>query len=162
MCIRDRDNCTSSEAVPVLQISGLVDEVVPVDGSMSTFGGWGGAPDYITVNDYWAEKNETSVTETVELSTTVEATYHRDGINDNEVWLYAISDMGHTWPGALGSDEFGVIAAEVIWDFFSLKVESVTSIDNLTSGPLMLFPNPTSDVLYIRNAVGEALSLIHI
>ena len=37
--------------VPVLQISGLDDRIVPVDGSMRPAGGWGGAPD--KTNSRW-------------------------------------------------------------------------------------------------------------
>ena len=35
----------SIRPVPILQVSGLDDEVIPYNGSMSKAGGWGGAPD---------------------------------------------------------------------------------------------------------------------
>ena len=47
----DWKNCNPNK-VPVLQISGTNDFVVPVDGSMSAAGGWGGAPKIQDIMNY--------------------------------------------------------------------------------------------------------------
>ena len=49
-----RDTATPK---PVLQISGTVDETVPIDGSMGPDRGWGGAPHMEEVMAFWAEAN---------------------------------------------------------------------------------------------------------
>ena len=50
----DWETCNPSELVPVMQISGTADNVVPMDGSMEYIEeGWGGAPDIYTIMDYW-------------------------------------------------------------------------------------------------------------
>ncbi len=63
----DERNITSA-AVPVLQISGLEDNVVPADGSMSTENGWGGAPAADSVAAYWAARNNCTNVEQFEAS----------------------------------------------------------------------------------------------
>ena len=157
----DWEDCSSSDPIPVMQITGLMDDVVPADGSMSTFGGWGGAPDYLTVNEFWKEKNECASTEVVDLFPTVQATYHRDGINGNQVWLFAISNMEHNWPGFWSTDDFGIIAAEEIWDFFSLNTEMTTDVLNLPQIEFNVFPNPAQDFVNIsmENSVEVPLRL---
>ena len=53
-------NRSSIKPVPVMQISGLADRVVPVDGSMSEFGGWGGAPHQDQIIEFWKQLNQTT------------------------------------------------------------------------------------------------------
>lgn len=142
--------CDAEDPIPVFQISGLVDEVVPVDGSMNTFGGWGGAPDYLTVNEYWKEKNGCTTTELVQVSDAVEATLHSNGVNGNEVWLYPVENMSHTWPGLWNFNSFGIVAAEEIWKFFSLKIEASTSNEEVLNSRLNVFPNPANDFIYLE------------
>ena len=50
-------NCNPEMPIPVLQISGTNDNVVPMDGSMGPFGGWGGAPAIQEVVRYWTDLN---------------------------------------------------------------------------------------------------------
>lgn len=149
----DWNNCDPENPVPVFQISGLIDGTVPVDGSITTFGGWGGAPDYITVNDFWKEKNACTDTETGIIENT-NYSYHTNGTNGNEVWLYGIEQMDHTWPGWWSSEQTGIIAADEIWRFFSLVVDGVpTSTDDLLNEELsvVLSPNPVRDFLQIAH-----------
>ena len=123
----DWNNCDPSEVVPVFQISGLDDDVVPVDGSITTFGGWGGAPGAISVNDFWKEKNQTTTEEIITLSQTLDAQYYRNGVNGNEVWYYPIESWGHEWPGTWNQFRSGILGAEEIWKFFERVVEGETS-----------------------------------
>lgn len=111
------NNCNPSEPIPVLQISGVNDELVPIDGSMSSVGGWGGAPPMDTIIYYWANLNSCTTIDTVFIPSSTTAFYHRNGINDNEVWYYKIDNWGHEWPAS--GNESGTNASEVIWEFFS-------------------------------------------
>ena len=102
--------------VPILQISGLNDEVIPFDGSMSREGGWGGAPHQDVVINFWRKINETNSEEAIKISDQTTAHHYKDGVNGNEVWHYKIKEFGHSIPSAR---EMGTNVAEVIWSFFS-------------------------------------------
>ncbi len=45
-------NRNNISPVPILQISGALDKVIPIDGSLSSVG-WGGAPDMKTIIEFW-------------------------------------------------------------------------------------------------------------
>ena len=113
----DWNNCDPPEPVPVLHIHGVNDRVVPIDGSMSAGGGWGGAPHVDEVVSFWADLNRTTTIDSVFLAPSTYAFYYRNGQNSNEVWYHRIDDWGHEWPGP--QDQTGTVASEVIWDFFS-------------------------------------------
>ena len=111
------ENCDPSEPVPVLQISGVDDKIVPIDGSMSAVGGWGGAPHMDKVIDQWSNLNSCTTIDSVFLSGKTNAYYHRGCTENHEVWYYKIDDWGHEWPDSY--DNTGTDASEVIWLFFS-------------------------------------------
>ena len=111
------ENCDPSEPVPVLQISGVDDKIVPIDGSMSAEGGWSGAPHMDKVIDQWSNLNSCTITDSVFLSEKTNAYYHRGCTEKHEVWYYKIEDWGHAWPDSY--DNTGTNASEVIWLFFS-------------------------------------------
>lgn len=102
--------------VPILQISGLDDEVIPYDGRMSPAGGWGGAPNQDVIIDFWTKLNKTKTQEIVQVSSKTTAYYYKGGINGNEVWHYKIKGFGHRIPG---EGDMGSHTADVIWKFFS-------------------------------------------
>ena len=111
--------------IPVLQIHGERDLIVPINGSMTTVGGWGGAPHLDTVLEYWSDINNCSTTDILSLSSNTTAIYNRDGVNGNEIWYYKIAGFGHSWPGGNDPagldflDNSGIDASEEIWSFFS-------------------------------------------
>ena len=102
--------------VPVLQISGLSDRIVPVDGSMSAAGGWGGAPDQRTIIGFLKKLNQTGTEEIIEVSSRTTGYRYGGGVSGNEVWLYEVKDWGHRVPRA---KELGVHSVDLVWDFFS-------------------------------------------
>ena len=53
----DWNNCDPEKPIPIFLISGSDDYVVPMDGSMSAAGGWGGAPDINKIIEYWSDLN---------------------------------------------------------------------------------------------------------
>jgi polyhydroxybutyrate depolymerase len=116
------ENRDEASAVPVLQIHGVEDNYVPIDGSMPAGGGWGGAPAMDTIIDFWNNLNNCTTTNTVNITANTSAYYHTGGVNGNEVWFYKINNFGHEWPGDTsipGGDVSGIKASEVIWEFFS-------------------------------------------
>ena len=110
----DWESCNPSELVPVMQISGTNDDVVPMDGSMQYVEeGWGGAPDIYTIMNYWSDLHGCIEDETInfgfDYSTDVTQYFNCTYNTSHELRLYVANGMGHTWP------EF---ADEQIWDFF--------------------------------------------
>ena len=123
----DWNNCNPNK-VPVLQISGTNDMVVPMDGSMSLAGGWGGAPKIQDIMNYWGDINECTQNQTQNLpdsdktdNSYVSIEKKVDCFNNNQVWFYTVYGGAHTWPGAWGNMDIN--ASEEIWDFFSRYIE---------------------------------------
>ena len=104
------------QPAPILQISGMDDEVVPYDGSMSRTGGWGGAPHQQTIMDFWSKLNKTQSEKVVQISSRTVAHYYKNGTKNHEVWHYKIKGFGHRIPGRR---ELGDTAFDVVWQFFS-------------------------------------------
>ena len=102
--------------VPILQISGLHDEIVPYDGSMSPKGGWGGAPNQDDIMEFWKGLNQTKAEEVVKLSDKTTAHYYKDGANGKQVWHYKIEDFGHRFPHKRNGA--GISSVNEIWKFF--------------------------------------------
>tara|TARA_Y100000994_G_scaffold153401_1_gene125675 strand:- start:13745 stop:15151 length:1407 start_codon:yes stop_codon:yes gene_type:complete len=110
----DWQECNPSTLIPVMQISGTNDDVVPMDGSMQYVEeGWGGAPDIYTIMDYWSDLHGCSQNETnnfgFDYSTDVTQYFQCISNTSFELRLYVANGMGHTWPQ---------FANEQIWDFF--------------------------------------------
>ncbi len=113
---------------PVLQISGVEDHTVPIDGTMDPKNGWGGAPHMDTVMAYWSEVNLCKDSRTVKIGEDTTAVYYENGVDGNAVWDYRIDGFGHNWPGG-HAELYGFVvasapataihASEVIWEFFS-------------------------------------------
>ena len=101
---------------PVLQISGLDDRIVPVDGSMRPFGGWGGAPDQKTIIEFWKDLDQTTTEEVIEVSADTTAYRYGNGVEGCEVWLYEVKGWGHMVPGPR---KLGVHSVDLVWEFFS-------------------------------------------
>lgn len=110
----------ASVAVPVLQIHGTGDDVVPLDGSKSVAGGWGGAPAISEVIKYWADADGAHGLETMNVSGKVTAYRYSSKDNDNLVWYYEIEGYPHSWPK---EEDAGFNAGDVIWEFFSNYVK---------------------------------------
>ena len=116
------DSCDPIEPVPVLHIHGTSDGVVPIDGSMSEYGGWGGAPDLDTIIEFWKSENNVSLNTTIIASELVVGVKTISLLNNNQVWYYKIEGFGHGWPND-SSNEIGLNASELIWEFFTEFIE---------------------------------------
>lgn len=138
-------NCEPNRPVPVMQIHGTFDLIVPINGSPAVT-----VPIQDVVN-FWVENNEC---QTAFLETEITASVKmRDWLTcapSSTVKYYIIEQGSHTWPGSEG---FGVNqdidASEEIWLFFK-QFELNTTPSNLSekySQNISVFPNPVSNQL---------------
>ncbi|MCK5743000.1 MAG: T9SS type A sorting domain-containing protein [Chlorobi bacterium] len=147
------NNCDPAKPIPILEIHGVDDETVPIDGSLVSYGGWGGAPHLDKVVEFWAEKNACTISDSVFLLESTHAYYYRNGINNNEVWYHKIDNHGHSWPGR--NSTTGTNASELIWKFFKLVVDKPSSIvdsSSKNSNAVSVYPNPASTFINVKTA----------
>ena len=153
-------NCDPANPVPVMQIAGTADNVVPIDGSMTTFGGWGGAPGLDSVVAFWVDRNmcEDVSEATVDAEHTTTVTYYQDGIDNHEVRKYLIEGWGHQWP--TNTVQTGFTASVEIWDFFSQYVSGTSSTETIAiaAEEITVFPNPGSTLVTVRRSRGDLTS----
>jgi len=108
--------CGNSSPIPVLQIHGIADNVVPIDGTMTTDDGWGNAPELDSVMRFWANKNQCLTMDSTAITSKTNAYFYKNCVDNHQVWYYKIEDYGHSWP-VMADANFE--ASEVIWEFFS-------------------------------------------
>ena len=85
----DWEECDPSSLIPVMQISGTNDNIVPINGypkNAFDYEEWGGATDIYTIFDFWANLEEcvSSNTETVQFDYITDITFYTNCINNNE------------------------------------------------------------------------------
>ena len=73
---------------PILQISGKLDRIVPVDGLVSLYGGWGGAPGIEEIMKFWSETYSDSL---------INIDYDKFVIDYETSSKNIISDIGLNW-----------------------------------------------------------------
>ena len=111
------ESCNPSHPISVLQIHGTLDGTVPLNGNSTL-----GMESIYDVVEYWRSYNSclvdpvTSVTDFSDLGYSVEHQTYNGCINNNQVELYIVDGMWHTWPR---EDNFGVSASKIIWDFIN-------------------------------------------
>jgi len=124
------ENCSPPpKAMPVLHIHGTDDSACPIGGNIDKKTGAKIPPSVAEIIELWAKRNNCTTTETLKITDTTTAHFHRDGINGNEVHYYEISGGEHLWPGEVPKKEIqekqgygdnsGIDATKIIWDFFS-------------------------------------------
>ncbi len=118
----EEDNCTQSRAVPVLQIHGKADPIVPYKGNFNGLA----VEDLV---DFWVEKNgcstqstKTKIPNNAKLDLSKAIRYDFGDCKDNAaVAFYKVKNGGHTWPGSklvLGVTNRDFEASVEIWNFF--------------------------------------------
>jgi len=107
----DWNDCNPKTLIPVMQISGTIDDVVPMDGSISWDGGWGGAPDIYSIFDFWNNLEECSDlnSEILQFDYLTDVSTYSNCIYNNRLKLYVSEGMGHSWPN---------FATQEIYNFF--------------------------------------------
>ena len=154
------DEFNSTTPVPILHIHGSTDNVVPIDGSMSTDGGWGGAPAVDSLISFWAQFNNCTEKDTTDFPPRTTAYYNRKGVNSHEVWYYLVDGMAHAWPTSITND--GIIASEVVWEFFSHYLSNTPIVNDETNSiqrnNIIIYPNHASTHLVIVNKNSNLLN----
>ena len=110
------DNRADIDPVSILQITGAQDNVVPMDGSMSEWGGWGGAPHMDTIINFWKGLNQITTINTSNSTNELDAFHFEKGNGNTKVWYYKFHNMGHEIPM---DESYGLSSAQLMWDFFS-------------------------------------------
>lgn len=109
-------NCDSEIPRPILQLSGVADDVVPIDGSMTTSGGWGGAPHMDVIMQYWFEELNCKQTDTSYIGPNTQVLKSTNG-KGLDLWYYKIEGMGHNYP--VEENEAGFNGGELLSEFFA-------------------------------------------
>ena len=109
--------CAPKKPIPVLQIHGLEDNVVPINGSMAVDDGWGGAPPVDSVVKFWANLYHCDQVSSQKKPPQTYATYYKSKKNKHEVWYYQVVGLKHGWSSL--KEKNGCNTSEVIWEFFS-------------------------------------------
>ena len=158
MIIQDILNeCDDSPPIPLFEIHGSQDIVTPLSGDPNNNGGWGAYPSISFTINYFVEKNECTSTNTQTLpnidnfdGSFVNSKKYLNGINNNEVWYYEVVGGGHDWPGAWGNMDIN--AGEEAWLFFQNHIDNLLSLPNFENlqNTVRVFPNPTSNVIYVE------------
>lgn len=157
------NECQPSRPMPVLEIHGTADDVVPYDGQIN----FRPIPEVI---DYWVNFNHCDPTPVVtdvpdsdpaDGATAVHYVYS-GGDNGATVEHYKIIGGGHTWPGALfdiGVTCHDFSASQEIWRFFTQYSLSTGTNNIRPESPVNVFPNPASDLIEIQYDGSKAADL---
>ena len=107
------NDCEPSRPIPVLQIHGLRDAIVPYSGNE-------GSKKIEDVMGFWAQNNSCNLEPIKAVADyedfAVYYDYYQNCLNNAEVELILSSKMGHTWPWAVSE---GFSASEDVWAFVS-------------------------------------------
>lgn len=150
--------CDPQHPMPVLQIHGTEDEIVPFDGNFDFMPVEDILDYWITINNCDAAADFTEIPDLVPSDLcTAEHYVYGGGDNNVNVELFKIIDGGHTWPGTaltfLGVTNLDINACKEIWYFFSrYRLDELTPItDQATTinDQIKLNPNPASEYINI-------------
>ena len=117
MSVQTYDNCNPSHPISILQIHGTLDGTVPLNGNSAL-----GMESIYDVVEFWRSFNSCIIepvintTDYFDLGYSVEHQTFNDCLNNNQVELYIVDGMWHTWPR---EDNFGISASNIIWDFIN-------------------------------------------
>ena len=163
------NTCTSTEAVPVLEIHGTADPTVPYNGTATQ----SSIEDII---DFWVAKNNCTTTPIMTNvpntdtgdGCTTEHFLYEDGTDGSTVELFKVIGGEHTWPGSeltIGVTSQDFNASQEIWRFFSqFDLNGALSINEVTDESQLSFsmaPNPTNEhtTISFNNAVQEEIQI---
>jgi polyhydroxybutyrate depolymerase len=117
MSVQTYDDCNPYHPTSVLQVHGTIDGTVPLNGNSAL-----GMESIYDVIEFWRSFNSCIIepvintTDYFDLGYSVEHQTFNDCLNNNQVELYIVDGMWHTWPR---EDNFGISASNIIWDFIN-------------------------------------------
>ncbi len=164
MSIATYDSCSPTRAVPVFELHGTTDPIVPYAGSAQS-----GARSIDDVLAYWTNNNgcagNANTSAIADVNTAdgcnIQSIHYNNCNNATEVLHYKIVSGGHTWPGMatvqypefiVGKTNKDVHASQEIWRFFSRhSLDQTTSVkdENVFNKQFKFYPNPVNSLLNI-------------
>lgn len=87
MSLKTWDNRSLAQAVPILQISGGLDQTVPTRGMTNLYGGWGGAQGITDITIFWINLNDYDIYEYLKQDR-IKTTKYINSETNNKVWYY--------------------------------------------------------------------------
>lgn len=161
-------SCNPPRAIPVMEIHGTADEIVPYIGSMDF------AHTDTTVKKWQRHNNCNPVPTTFSVpninagdNSTVVNYRYTGGTDGSSVELYKVTGGSHSWPGAYAiipntNQDFN--ASVEIWRFFRqyrlTQFVTITGIPkNNLSTTVKIYPNPSSDRLTVEGPEGVTISV---
>lgn len=164
-------DCNPGRPVPVLQIHGTADQVVPYAGSPSISISMDNLLAFWTANNGCSDEpltEELPNTNTNDGSTVTRMAYN-DCADTGEVLFFRINGGAHTWPGAaidLGVTNRDISGSEEIWHFFrqyALPGAPSNTLTGTPAQPMRMYPNPASDWLHFElpNAAPAQLAVFN-
>jgi len=164
--------CNPARPVPVMEIHGTADNVVPYNGALlSTFVA---IPTLVAA---WADFNNCNptpiVTQVPNISTTdgctAEHYLYSGGDNGSTIEHYKIIGGGHTWPGSIfpiGVTNQDIKASQEIWRFFrQYRLDELTAAGEPSTDAAQwsAFPNPIGDYFQLQtNATGATAERVRV
>lgn len=158
------NDCEPSHPTAVITINGTDDSQVNYEGLLPYM------YSLDAVNSYWVAHNKADEKPAVvkmpdsntEDKSTVERYTFANGDECTSVEHYKIIGGGHSWPDVNGSaskQNVDISASSLIWNFVSqYDINGLINCDKTSSSKLpelkqeiQLYPNPTSDVIYVNS-----------
>lgn len=152
-------NCNSQHPIPILEIHGTADDVVPYEGNYMFLS----IPDVLT---HWVEFNNCASSPIINEipdynpndGSTVTHYLYDNGSNGSVVEHFKVNNGTHTWPGSifdLGGTNYDIDASSEIWKFLSRY--RLDELNNLTSvfdhrnikNSIEVYPNPFNSYINI-------------
>lgn len=158
--------CFPSRHMPVLEIHGTGDLVVPYEGLINSLS----IPELL---QFWTGQNgcqgdpevipipNTSITD----GCTAELFQYNDCLDGTEVWHYKVTLGGHTWPGSfliVGVTNQDFNASSAIWEFFlrhTLNGPSAVGEQEEEAFQPALYPNPFTEGFSVAIPEGRAFDI---
>jgi poly(3-hydroxybutyrate) depolymerase len=144
--------CRPTHPIPVMQITGTSDFVIPIRG-----GGLGGGAALSTVFNYWKNYNKTNSTATItNINRSTKRSVFENGSSGSTIEFIEITGKGHEWPKTATSG-LRQNASIRIWEFFSkydingLIPKLRESNDAFEKNSVTIYPNPTSSEFTISD-----------
>lgn len=149
--------CNPMRKMPMMQIHGTVDPLVPYNGQFNSMG-------IENMISFWLnEKGCTTPGDTVQIPNSLandSSTVEKITYNCNEGYefvYFKITNGGHTWPSGainvpgLGPTNRDISASREIWNFFNRYTkEGGVGIEETEQPTVKLYPNPANSILHLE------------
>lgn len=123
------NTCTPSTQTSILHIHGTSDNVVPNDGSMSMLGGFGGAPDILTMLEFWTDYNNLQNENITNINDNVKV-YEYTGNDFYRIKYVELNNHSHNWSPYekfLKDEDTLNDISQLIWEFFNQIIKNEES-----------------------------------